>query len=100
MKCTPEHLYDITLLDFDWKVVGKRLLGAKCINDIDKEEATEQRKRDRLMEKWSEIKGSHATYRAILTVFDKLLDRRAAEAVKALVMNGNVCIGVHIMSSV
>eukprot|EP00731_Ephydatia_muelleri_P008623 Em0004g961a len=86
VKCTPEHLYDIAVLNFDWKVVGKRLLNATYVNDIDMEEGSEQRKRDRMVEKWLEIKGPRATYRAILTVFEKLSNRQAAEAVRNLVV--------------
>ena len=89
VKCTPEHLYDIAVLNFDWKVVGKRLLNATYVNDIDMEEGSEQRKRDRMVEKWLEIKGPRATYRAILTVFEKLSNRQAAEAVRNLVVQGN-----------
>ena len=89
VKCTPEHLYEISVLNFDWKVVGKRLLKPTYVNDIDLEEESEQRKRDRMVEKWSEIKGPEATYRAIITVFEKLSNRQAADAVRDLVMKGN-----------
>ena len=87
VECTSGHLYDIAVLIF--KVVGKRLLDATYVNDIDKEEVNEQRKRDRMLEKWLEIKGRRATYRAILTVFEKLSNRQAAEAVRNLVVQGN-----------
>ena len=71
-------------------MVGKRLLGAKYVDDIDVEEEFEQRKRDRVLEKWSEIKGPQATYEAILAIFEKLSNHQAAESVKALVMKGNL----------
>ena len=90
MMCTTDHLCAIALEDFDWKVVGRRLLGeAKYVRDIDVEEETEQRKRDRMLDKWSEIKGPLATYGAILEIFENLSNRKAADGVKKLLM-GNL----------
>ena len=89
VKCTPQHLYEIALLHFDWKVVGKRLMDLRYIDDIDKDEESEQRKRDRMLEKWAEVKGLQASYRAIIDVFKKLSNHQAAEAVKKFTMEGN-----------
>ena len=86
VKCTPQHLYEIALLHFDWKVVGKRLMDLRYIDDIDKDEESEQRKRDRMLEKWAEVKGLQAS---ITEVFKKLLNHQAAEAVKKFTMEDN-----------
>ena len=69
----------------DWKVVGRRLVGEQAIVDIDRDEQGEQRKRDRMFQKWLEMEGSKATYRVLISVFEEVKNFQAAEAVKALV---------------
>ena len=70
---------------FDWKVVGRRLVGEQAILDIDREEQGEQRKRDKMFQKWLEMEGTKATYRVLIDVFEEVKNHQAAEAVKALV---------------
>ena len=70
---------------FDWKVMGTRLVGEQAIKDIDREEQSEQRKRDKMFHKWLEMKGSEATYRVLIGVFGEVKNRQAAEAVMSLV---------------
>ena len=70
---------------FDWKVVGRRLVGEQAIVDIDREEQGEQRKRDKMFQKWLEMEGTKATYRVLIDVFEEVKNHQAAEAVKALV---------------
>ena len=75
----------MAMTDFDWRVVGRRLVGEQAVVDIDREEQSEQRKRDKMFQKWLEMKGSMATYRVLIGVFEEVKNLQAAEAVKALV---------------
>ena len=60
-------------------------MGEQAIEDIDKEEQSEQRKRDKMFQKWQEIEGSGATYRVLIGVFEDVKNHQAAEAVRSLV---------------
>ena len=53
--------------------------------DIDREDKSEEVKRDKMFEKWKEMKGSRATYRALMEVFEDVGNHQAAEMVKELV---------------
>ena len=64
--------------------MGKRLIDSKLIKDIDREEQSEQRKRDTMLEKWLEMKGSEATYRALIDVLNVLKNTQVAEEVQKL----------------
>ena len=75
----------VALSSFDWKVVGRRLVGEQAIVDIDREEGSEQGKRDKMFDKWREHKGPKATYRVLIGVFEEVMNHQAAEVVKALV---------------
>ena len=70
---------------FDWKVVGRRLVGEQAIIDIDREEQGEQIRRDKMFLKWLEQEGTKATYRVLIGVLEEVNYHQAAEAVKALV---------------
>ena len=85
MECSKEHIYIIAKFNFDWRTVGRRLIAAKTINDIDREEHSEQDKRDRMLERWLEIKGPEATYRRLITVFKDVENNQVAEEVRKLV---------------
>lgn len=65
-------------------MVGKRLIGPQVIKEIDHEEHSEQNKRDRMFEKWLEMKGSEATYRVLIEVLKEIQNAQAAEAVQKL----------------
>ena len=83
-QCSKDHLYKIATFSFDWKTVGKRLIDSQLIKDIDREEQSEQRKRDTMLEKWLEVKGSEATYRALIDVLNVLKNTQVAEEVQKL----------------
>ena len=84
MQCCEEHLYKIATLVFDWKAIGKRLIGSQAIRDIDREEDSEQNKRDRMLDSWLERKGSTATYRVLVDTLKDIRNTKAAEAVQKL----------------
>ena len=85
-QCSFEHMNTVaSKCNFDWKVVGRRLVGEQAIVDIDQEEQSEQRKRDRMFQKWLEMEGSKATYKVLIDIIINVQIHQAAEAVKALV---------------
>ena len=57
----------------------------QTIADIDCEDKSEEVKRDKMFEKWKEMKGSRATYRALVKAFEEVGNNQAAEMVKELV---------------
>ena len=86
--CSNEHMFTIaTNCTFDWRVVGRRLLfdRPQTVADIDREDKSEEVKRDKMFEKWKEMKGSRATYRALMEVFEDAGNHQGAEMVKELV---------------
>ena len=76
----------VSLLEFDWKSVGKRLLDDQSIDDIDREEHNEQNKREKMLLKWLQQEGSRATYSCLMEVLEVLKLKDTAEAVTRLVM--------------
>ena len=87
--CTKDCLLKVALLDFEWKVIGRRLLKKELdITDIDREEPTEQQKRDKVLMKWKEQEGSGATYQKLIDFFKELGKKDAAERVQDLAVEG------------
>ena len=66
-------------------------MGEQAIEDIAKEEQGEQRKRDKMLQKWQEMEGSKATYKVLISVFEDVKNHQAAETVRSLVPP--TCIG-------
>ena len=88
-QCSTDHMLTVAAkCIFNWRVVGRRLLmdRPQTIEDIDREERSEDVKRDKMFEKWKEMKGSSATYRALMEVFEEIGNHQAAEMVKGLVL--------------
>ena len=87
-QCSNEHVLIVAAkCTFDWRVVGRRLLidRPQTVEDIDREDKSEEVKRDKMFEKWKELKGSRATYRTLMEVFEDAGNHQAAEMVKELV---------------
>ena len=85
-QCSVEHMNTVAATCFfDWRVVGRRLVSEQAIVDIDREEQGEQRKRDKMFQRWLEIEGPKATYRVLIGVFEEINNHQAAAAVKGLV---------------
>ena len=84
--CSVAHLLIVAKKGkFDWKVVGRRLLDPQDIDDIDRDERSEQSKRDTMLLRWKELKGSCATYKALMGVFEEIGNHHGAEMVKKLI---------------
>ena len=58
----------------------------QTVEDIDREDKSEEVKRDKMFLKWKEMKGSRATYRVLMEVFEEVRNHQAAEMVKELVL--------------
>eukprot|EP00731_Ephydatia_muelleri_P004097 Em0002g273a len=71
-KCNRDVILNISLLKFDWKRVGNRLLDDQDVIDIDREEHEEQNKREKMLLKWLQQKGGSATYRRLVEVLEVL----------------------------
>ena len=85
-KCDQNVILKISLLKFDWKRVGNRLLGDQSVDDINREEHEEQNKREKMLLKWLQKEGGGATYRRLVEVLEALKYKETAEAVTRLVM--------------
>ena len=99
-NCTETCLLKIAAsLDFDWKVIGRRLLKKELdITDIDREENSEQQKRDKVLMKWKEQEGSGATYQKLIDTLKVLGNKDAAERVQQLVIDGMINLFISITS--
>ena len=89
-QCDDKLLLKISAtVNFNWKTIGRRLVGFNTVKEIDqKAEQRELEKRDDMFEKWIELKGSKATYRALIEVFEEVNDPLAARAVREIVLHG------------
>ena len=69
-QCSHHHIYKIATMSFNCfnlKAVAKRLVGPQLAQKIiGQKELSEQDKRDEVLEKWLEVKGSSATYRELV----------------------------------
>ena len=86
--CTHDGIWRIAQLDFDWKRVGRRLIGDQCVRDIDREEHDEQDRRDRMLSTWLQQAGSRATYSCLVKVLVDVGNKLTAEMVTRLVIKG------------
>ena len=59
----------------------------QTVADIDREDKSEEVKRDKMFDKWKEMKASRATYRALMKAFEEVGNHQAAEMVKELVLS-------------
>ena len=86
--CSSDVIWKIAQLDFEWKRVGRRLIGDQCVRDIDREERDEQNRRDRMLSTWLQQAGSRATYSCLVKVLEEVGYKETAENVTRLVMGG------------
>ena len=83
-ECSIDMIWQISSLDFDWKVVGRRLLNNQWVENLDREEKGEQNKRELMLYHWQQQKHSKATYRCIVDVLKGLKYMKAADEVEML----------------
>lgn len=85
--CSTEHLNKIAAtFNYDWRAVGRRLVEARDVEDVDREGHSEQEKRDKIFEVWMKRKGSEATYRKLMNSFKEVHNQLAADMVKELLL--------------
>eukprot|EP00731_Ephydatia_muelleri_P028799 Em0020g443a len=88
--CSKKCLLKIALLEFDWKILGRRLLNTEQdVKDIDRDEEEEQHKRDKVLLKWKEQQETGATYRKLTDTFRELKNEDTANRVEQFVVAGN-----------
>ena len=84
MECSEEDIYTIAGYDFDWRVVGRRLLSDQKVTDIDREGSSERDKRDKMLLEWKKAKSRDATYLALVKALRAIQNNATADRVKAL----------------
>ncbi|KAL5499677.1 hypothetical protein EMCRGX_G011134 [Ephydatia muelleri] len=85
--CSEKCLLKIALLQFDWKSLGRLLLNTEQdVKDIDREEE-EQHKREKVLLKWKEQKGSSATYQKLFDTVKEIGNKDTAERVEQLAVD-------------
>eukprot|EP00731_Ephydatia_muelleri_P002922 Em0001g2922a len=84
MECSEEDIYTIAGYDFEWRVVGRRLLSDQRVRDIDCEGSSERDKRDKMLLEWKKAKSRDATYQALVKVLRAIENNATADRVEAL----------------
>ena len=87
MECSEEDIYTIAEYDFDWKVVGRRLIGEQKVTDIDREGSGEKDKRDKMLLEWRKAKSHDATYQELVNVLRTIGNNATADRVEELKKN-------------
>ncbi|KAL5516818.1 hypothetical protein EMCRGX_G002238 [Ephydatia muelleri] len=83
-ECSEKDIYTIAEYDFDWKVVGRRLIGEQKVNDIEREGSNEKDKRDKMLLEWRKAKSHDATYQALVNVLRSIENITTANRVEEL----------------
>ena len=84
MECSEDDIYTIAGYDFDWKIVGRRLIGKQKVNDIDREGSSERDKREMMLLEWKKTKSHNATYLALVNVLRTIGNNATADRVEEL----------------
>ena len=91
MECSEKDIYTIAGYDFDWRVVGRRLLSDQRVRDIDHEGSSERDKRDKMLLEWKTVKSRDATYQALVNVLRAIENNATADHVEALEKSKSQC---------
>eukprot|EP00731_Ephydatia_muelleri_P005503 Em0002g1679a len=86
--CNSDTILKIAMLSYDWRPLGRRLIGDQRVSDIAREEHDEQNRRERMLTTWMQQEGTRATYRRLVDVLEKLGNKATAEIVVRLVEEG------------
>ena len=84
MECSEEDIYTIAGYDFEWTLVGRRLLSDQRVRDIDREGSSERDKRDKMLLDWKKAKSHDATYQALVKVLRDLENNATADRIEEL----------------
>ena len=91
MECSEEDIYTITddgsEYDFEWRRVGRRLVGNQMVNDIDNEGGSEKEKREKMLLEWKRTKPHDCTYQALVKVLRSVDNKATADRVQELEKN-------------
>ena len=88
MECSVEDIYTITAdgsgYDFEWRRVGRRLIGEQKVRDIDIEGVSEGDKREKMLLEWKRTRSRNATYHALVKVLREVVNNATADRVEKL----------------
>ena len=84
MECSDDDILEIAGYGFDWRRVGRRLIGDQKVTDIDNERGSERDKRDKMMLEWKKTKSHDATFEELVMVLRKTEDNATADRVEEL----------------
>ena len=91
MECSEEDIYTITddgsKYDFEWRRVGRRLVGDQKVMDIDRERGSENEKREKMLLEWKRTKPHDCTYHALVKVLRSVDNKATADRVEELEKN-------------
>ena len=81
MECSEDDIYTIAGYGFEWRRVGRRLIGEQKVKDIDNERVSEGDKREMALLEW---KRQGATFQKLVKVLRDLGDNATANRVEEL----------------
>ena len=84
MECSGEDMCTAAGYDFDWRLVGSRLLSDQAIRAIDKGSGSEGEKRKEMLLEWKRSRARDGTYSALVKVLRDLENNTTAEQVEEL----------------
>ena len=87
LECSEKDIYTIAGYDFNWRRVGRRLLGDLKVQDIDREGGSEAEKRENMLLQWKKTKSHNATYQELVKVLRAIEDNSTADHVEELERN-------------
>eukprot|EP00731_Ephydatia_muelleri_P002687 Em0001g2687a len=84
MVCNDEDICTIAGYQFDWRLVGRRLLCDQSVRDINIEGGSEREKKNKMLIEWKRTKSRDATYQALVKVLRAIENNAAADRVEEL----------------
>ena len=87
MECSEEDIYTIAGYGFEWRRVGRRLIGDQKVRDIDREGSSEGDKREMVLLEWKKTESHDATFQKLVKVLREMGDNANADHVEELKKN-------------
>ena len=84
LEYSKEDIYTIAEYDFNWRRVGRRLIGDRKVQDIDCEGDNEGEKREKMLLEWKRTKSHKATYQALVKGLRAIENNATADQVEEL----------------
>ena len=84
-QCENNVIWEIAPLQFDWKLVGNRLLTPQSVSDIQRDEPDEANRKEKMLTTWLQRCGAKATYACLVKALKGAGSTDTAEKVIKLV---------------